>query len=240
MSNHIATSEQATREQLEFANEIADILVAFNKITLPHKNIWKNQITKVLVETSCNPYPNLYDEIGVYCEEKDFNGHGVGILKNHLRAKIKKDKSVQGEEATQSLEEYFISSSDKAKEDLIIRCLNRKQGWIPDYTRSFIRRSGIEFRTRVNEIRKSYRKNEDEVKEIVRTFNENIDEEKLSDASSLFDCYSEEDKMACVKNFLASEEGEIPEFYLAFINAQSEDVKEELRNIMIEFRNKER
>jgi hypothetical protein len=31
----------------------------------------------------------------------------------------------------------------------------------------------------------------------------------------------------------------VPEFYLAFINAQSEDVKEELRNIMIEFRNKE-
>jgi len=224
MSHHIATSEQATREQLEFSDFVVNKLVAFNKIPLSHKNIWKDEVTEILVETSCNPYPNLYDEIGVYCEEKDFNGHGVGILKNHLRAKIKKDKSVQGEEATQSLEEYFISSSDKAKEDLIIRCLNRKQGWIPDYTRSFIRRSGIEFRTKVNEI--------------IRTFNENIDDEKLSDASSLFDCYTEEDKMSCVKNFLSSSLGEIPEFYLAFINAQSEDVKEELRNIMIEFRNK--
>lgn len=240
MSHHIAISEQETMEQLEFSDFVVNKLVAFNKIPLSHKNIWKDEVTEILVETSCNPYPNLYDEIGVYCEEKDFNGHGVGILKNHLRAKIKKDKTVQGEDAKQSLEEYFISSCDKAKEDLIIRCLNRKQGWLPDYTRSFIRRSDIEFRTKVNEIRKSYRKNEDEVKEIIRTFNENISDEKLSDASSLFDCYTEDDKMACVKNFLASEEGEIPEFYLAFINYQSEDVKEELRSIMVEFRNKKR
>jgi hypothetical protein len=240
MSHHIATSERATMEQLEFSDFVVNKLVAFNKIPLSHKNIWKVEITEILVETCCNPYPNLYDEIGTYCEEKDFNGHGVGILRNHLMAKIKKDKTVQGEEDKQSLEEYFISSSDKAKKDLIIRCLNRKQGWLPDYTRSFIRRSDLEFRTKVNEIRESYRKNEDEVKEIVRTFKENISDEKLSDASSLFDYYTEEDKMACVKNFLSSSLDEIPEFYLAFINAQSEDVKEELRSIMIEFRNKKR
>jgi hypothetical protein len=108
MSNHIATSENATMEQLEFSNEIADTLVSCNKITLPLKNIWKKQITRVLVETCCNPYPNLYDEIGAYCEEKDFSGYGVKILKDKLREKIKKDKSIQGEEATQSLEEYFI------------------------------------------------------------------------------------------------------------------------------------
>jgi hypothetical protein len=235
MRHHIETSEQ-----IEFAEFVVLKLVAYNKINISLKNIWKNEIIEVLVETSCNPYPNLYDEIGTYCKEKDFTGHGVEIIQNHLRAKIKKDKTVQGEEATQSLEEYFISSSDKAKKDLIIRCLNRKQGWLPDYTRSFIRRSDLEFRTKVNEIRESYRKNEDEVKEIVRTFNENISDEKLSDASSLFDYYTEEDKMACVKNFLSSSLDEIPEFYLAFINAQSEDVKKELRSIMIEFRNKEK
>ena len=226
MSHHIATSEQATSEQIEFSEFIVLKLVAYNKLHISLKNIWKNEIIEVLVETCCNPYPNLYDEIKTYCKEKDFTGYGVEIIQNHLRAKIKKDKTVQGEEATQSLREYFISSSDEAKEDIIIRCLNLKKGWLPDFTRTFIRQHNREFRTKVNNIRRTYINNEDD--------------EKLSDMKSIFSCYSEIDKLACVKSFLATVLGQIPKFYLDFINYQSEDVKEELRGIRAELINKKR
>jgi hypothetical protein len=39
------------------------LYIAYNKINISLKNIWKNEIIEVLVETSCNPYPNLYDEL---------------------------------------------------------------------------------------------------------------------------------------------------------------------------------
>ncbi len=220
-------NDSATREQIEFADVIVNKLIAFNKIPLSHKNIWKDELVEILVETFCHPYPNLYDEIKKYCENTDFNGHGVGILKNHLRAKIKKDKTVQGEEATQNLKEYFISSPDEAKEEIIIRCLHAKKGWVPDFTIPFIKKHRVDFREKVNDIRRTYKNKEEDGK-------------KLSDMEKIFDCYSESDKLACVRSFLATVLGQIPDFYLDFIGLQSEDIKEELRMVRAELLNKKR
>jgi hypothetical protein len=50
---------------------IVNKLIAFNKIPLSHKNIWKDELVEILVEASCHPYPNLYDEIKKYCESKE-------------------------------------------------------------------------------------------------------------------------------------------------------------------------
>jgi hypothetical protein len=60
-------NDSATREQIEFADVIVNKLIAFNKIPLSHKNIWKDELVEILVEASCHPYPNLYDEIKKYC-----------------------------------------------------------------------------------------------------------------------------------------------------------------------------
>jgi ribosomal protein L31 len=47
------------------------IVKSGNKIPLSHKNIWKGELIEILVEASCHPYPNLYDEIKKYCENTD-------------------------------------------------------------------------------------------------------------------------------------------------------------------------
>ena len=220
-------NDRATREQVEFSDVIVNKLIAFNKIPLSHKNIWKDELIEILVETSCHPYPNLYDEIKKYCESTDFDGHGVGILKNRLKAKIKKDKTVQGEEATQNLKEHFISLSDEAKKNIVICSLHANKGGVLNFTIPFIKKQRKEFREKVNDIRRTYRNNEE-------------DKKKLSDMEKIFDCYSESDKLACVRSFLATVLGQIPDFYLDFIGLQSEDIKEELRMVRAELLNKKR
>ncbi len=216
--------KKETKHQVDFCRKSVETLIALKKIPMSHESIWMRKAVELLVNNDYTPNKMFQESMNKFLETGEFKDGFASFVYYFNRSKIYGDaEKLSISENKISAEDSFYSLSIDKKKEFLIYCIRNRKGKIPVYTIDFMKRTDNQFKEKVEKLTDIY--NPDR----------KVDQKKIIQMEEIFDSYSDEDKLYCVKNYLENNDKKTPQFYIKWLRAQPESVKKPLRETRKDF-----